>query len=99
MVIQIFKSQIGTDIKTLKAEAIRNLKTAYGRSFFVSLISNNNNNIISLQENSFNFLEILIYETLISILTLEETEQILEEVIILIKVLSNSSSIICSHSF
>ena len=85
MVIKIFKSQIGTDVKALKTEAFRNLDYAYGRTFFVSLISNNNNNIISLQENSFNFLDTLIYGTLTSILKLEETDQIIEEVVKLIK--------------
>ena len=85
MVIKIFKSQIGTDIKALKAEAFRNLDYSYGRTFFISLISNNNNNIISLQENSFNFLDTLIYGTLTSILKLEETDQVIEEVAILIK--------------
>ena len=85
MVIQIFKSQIGIDIKALKTEAFRNLNNPYGRAFFVSLISNNNNNIISLQENSFSFLDTLIYGTLNSILTVEETDQIIKEVVILIK--------------
>ena len=85
MVIKIFKSQIGADTKALKAEAFRNLDYSYGRTFFVSLISNNNNNIISLQENSFNFLDTLIYGILTSILKLEETDQIIEEVVILIK--------------
>ena len=86
MVIKIFKSEIeSSDNKTLKTEAFRNLEISYGRTFFVSLISNNNNNIISLQENSFGFLENLIYGILTSILKLAETEQIIEEVVILIK--------------
>ena len=85
MVIKIFKSEIGNDIKSLKTEAFRNLDNSYGRAFFVSLISNKNDNIISLQENSFNFLDTLIYGTLNSILKLEETDQIIEEVVILIK--------------
>ena len=85
MVIKIFKSEIESDNKTLKTEAFRNLEISYGRTFFISLISNNNNNIISLQENSFGFLENLIYGILTSILKLEETEQVMEEVVILIK--------------
>ena len=86
MAVKIFKSQIkASDVKALKTEAFRNLDTNYGRSFFVSLISNNSTNIITLQEDSFNFLENIIYGTLNSILKLEETEQIIEEVVILIK--------------
>ena len=86
MAIKIFKSQIkAADVKALKTEAFRNLETSYGRSFFVSLISNNSTNIITLQEDSFNFLENIIYGILTSILKLEETEQIIEEVAILIR--------------
>ena len=85
MVIKIFKSQIDEDYKALKMKAFRNFETSYGRSFFVSLISNNNNNIISLQENSFIFLDNLIYGFLTTILKLAETPQIIEEVVILIK--------------
>jgi hypothetical protein len=85
MVIKIYKSEIGSDTKSLKTEAFRNFETSFGRSFFVALISNNNNNIISLQEDSFVFLENLIYGLLNSILKLEETDQIIKEVVILIK--------------
>ena len=86
MAIKIFKSEIKSeDVKALKTEAFRNLETSYGRSFFVSLISNNSTNVISLQENSFGFLENLINGILNSTLKLEETEQIIEEVVILIR--------------
>ena len=86
MTIKIFKSEIKSeDNKALKTEAFRNLETSYGRSFFVSLISNNSTNVISLQENSFAFLENLINGVLNSILKLEETEQIIEEIVILIR--------------
>ena len=86
IVVKIFKSQInGTDLKALKTEAFRNLETSIGRAFFVSLISNNNNNVISLQENSFNFLESLFQGIFNSILKLEETEEIIEQIVRLIK--------------
>lgn len=86
MVVKIFRSEIdNSENKALKNEAFRNLDTNYGRAFFVSLISNKNNNIISLQENSFNFLEAIINGIFSLILKLEETEQIILEIIILIK--------------
>ena len=86
MVVKIFKSEIdSSDNKALKNEAFTNLNTDYGRAFFVSLISNKNNNIISLQENSFYFLEAIIHGIFNLILKLEETEQIILEIIILIK--------------
>ena len=85
IVIKIFKSQIKEDTKALKNEIFRLLDKSFGREFFISLISNNNNNIISLQEHSFNFLLTIIKGTLNNILKLEETEKIIEEIVILIK--------------
>ena len=83
-VINIFKSQIEKDqIKSLKKKVFSNLETPAGRSFFVSLISNNNNNI-SLQEDSFLFLEELIKGILNSALKSEETDQLIEEIVKLI---------------
>ena len=85
VVIKIFKSEIDKDNKLLKADAIRNLEHPFSRSFFISLISNNLNNVISLQDNSFSFLETLINNIINSSVKLEETEQIIEEMVILIK--------------
>jgi hypothetical protein len=83
-VVNIFKSQIEKDqIKSLKKKVFSNLETPAGRSFFVSLISNNNNNI-SLQEDSFLFLEELIKGILNSALKSEETDQLIEEIVKLI---------------
>jgi hypothetical protein len=84
-VTKIFKSKIGEDFRALRNETSRHLENPFGREFFVSLISNNNNNIISLQENSFNFLSDLIKCTLNTVLKLEETDKIIEEIVILIK--------------
>jgi hypothetical protein len=84
-VTKIFKSKIGEDYKALRNETSRHLENPFGREFFVSLISNNNNNIFSLQENSFNFLSDLIKCTLNTVLKLEETDKIIEEIVTLIK--------------
>jgi hypothetical protein len=85
VVIKIFKSEIDKDNKGLKTDAIRNLEHPFSRSFFISLISNNLNNVISLQDSSFSFLESLINNIINSSVKLEETEQIIEEMVILIK--------------
>ena len=85
IVVQIFKSQIAVnEVKTLKKKVFRDLETSAGRSFFISLITNKNNNIISLQENSFLFLEDLIQGILNSTLKCDETDQLIEEISILI---------------
>ena len=83
-VVNIFKSQIENgENKALKKKVFSNLETAVGRLYFISLISNNTN-IVSLQENSFLFLEELIKGILNSVLKLEENEQLLEEIVVLI---------------
>ena len=86
LVAKIFKSEIkNADDKALKAEVFRNLETSFGRAFFVSLISNNSTNIISLQDNSFSLLKDIINNILASIVTMAETDQLIEEVVILIR--------------
>ena len=84
-VVNIFKSQIkNEENKALKKKVFSSLETSEGRAFFVNLISNNKNNVISLQENSFIFLEELIRGILNSALKLEETDQLIEEIVTLI---------------
>ena len=85
-VINIFKSEIESgENKALKKKVFSNLETSEGREFFISLVSNSNNKIVYLEENSFIFLEELIRGILNSVLKLEETEQLFEEIILLIK--------------
>jgi len=85
IVINIFKSQIEKgENKTLKKKIFNNLETPEGRKFFVYLMYNNNNNIKSLQNNSFIFLEELIRGILNSALKSEETDQLIEEIVKLI---------------
>jgi len=85
IVIKIFKSEIDNDNKMLKIDAIRNVEHPFGRSYFASLISNNLNNVILLQDISFSFLENLICNILLLSLKLEEIEKNIEEMVILIK--------------
>ena len=85
IVINIFKSQIEKgENKTLKKKIFNNLETPEGRKFFVYLMYNNNNNIKSLQNNSFIFLEELIRGILNSALKSEETDELIEEIVKLI---------------
>ena len=85
IVIKIFKSEIESgENKSLKKKIFNDLETTVGREFFISLISNKNNKVISLQENSFLFLEEIIKGIFNSVLKLQETEQLLEEIVILI---------------
>jgi len=89
LVIKIFKSEIVKEdnYNTNKnfISILQNLETDDGRNFFVSLISNNSNNIVSLEEESFKCLDNLITHILNSSLKLEESDQLIEEIVILIK--------------
>ena len=57
----------------------------FGREFFISLLSKNSSNIILLKDNAFNLLWYLIYMPLINTLKLEETDKLLEDIVLLIK--------------
>ena len=53
IVANIFKSEIKkTQIKDLKKKIFSQLDTPAGKTFFISMIFNNNNNVISLQNDS-----------------------------------------------
>ena len=81
IVTKIFKSQIEKNqIKDLKKKIFSYLVTSAGKTFFISLISNNNNNIISLQKDSCLYLAGIIKGILNSDLKLEETDQLIEEI-------------------
>ena len=81
IVANIFKSQIKkAQIKDLKKKIFKHLETPAGKTFFISMISNNNNNVVSLQNDSFLFLGVLIRGILNSALKMEETDQLIEEI-------------------
>jgi hypothetical protein len=83
--MKIFKSEdIGKNQK-LKMSFQNVINTPFGRQFFVSILSKNLTNIILLKEKSFNLLGALIYNSLLFVLNIKETEQILEEIVILVK--------------
>jgi hypothetical protein len=87
IVVKIFSSEIiKEDYNSNKnfINILRHLETDQGRDYFISLISNNNNNIISLEEQSFIALEILIEHIFNSSLKIAETDKLMEEIVILI---------------
>ena len=85
VVVQIFQSEeIALDQKN-RNELLNKLNLPIGREFFISLLSKNDINIILLNNNSLSLLWSLIYNSLLNILKLEETNKILEETALLIK--------------
>jgi hypothetical protein len=84
-VVKIFKSEeIEWEAKE-KTELMNKLNTSFGRDFFISLLSKNTLNVILLKDNSFHLLFQLIYNCIIDTLKLEETNKILNDLVLLIK--------------
>ena len=83
--MKIFKSEVIEEDQNKKKELQNVINQPFGREFFVSILSKNVTNIILLKEMSFNLLYALIYNTLLYILNIKETNQILDQVVILIK--------------
>ena len=84
-VVKIFKSEEVNLEQKEKTDLLNKLNLPFGREFFISLLSKNTSNVILLKENSFHLLWMLIYHQLIYTLKLEETSQILQDIVNLIK--------------
>ena len=83
---KIFQSEnIDYKDQKIKSEILNILKLPFARDFFISLLSSNSKNIVTLQINSFSFLEFLIYNVLYESLKISETDKLLEDVYLLIK--------------
>jgi uncharacterized coiled-coil protein SlyX len=83
---KIFKSEkIDYEDPKIKTEILNILKRPFAREFFVSLLSSNLKNVVLLQSYSFSFLSFLIYNVLVEFLQMAETDELLEEVYLLIK--------------
>ena len=83
--MNIFTSQDIVDEPNLKKNLQNTLNTPFGREFFVNILSKNLTNIILLQENSFQLLGTLIFNSLLFILNIKETDLLLQQAVILIK--------------
>ena len=70
-----------------KTEIQNAISSDYGRKYFVNLLLKNisHNNIVILEYSYFNFLGNLIYNLILSTLKIEETDEVLEQIIYLIK--------------
>ena len=82
---KIFKSEINNITNTEKSDLMNVIETTYGRECFINLLSYNTGNLVLLQHNSFIFLGNLIYNTLIGTLKIEETDKVLEDIVLLMK--------------
>ena len=89
--IKIFSSEkLNIYNPKLKTEIQNSISNTHGRLYFINLLLKNlsNNNIILLEYSYFNFLGTLIYNLILSTLKIEETDEILEQIIYLIKSMS-----------
>ena len=84
-IIKIFKSEEVTLEKQEKADLLNKINLPYGREFFISLLSRNSLNVILLKENSFSLLWTLVNECLLNTLNVEETDKVMEDIVLLIK--------------
>jgi hypothetical protein len=83
--MNIFTSKDIDNEQNMKKDLQNTLNTPFGRQFFVNILSRNVTNIILLKEKSFHLLGTLIYNTLLFILNIQETDVLLEQMVILVK--------------
>ena len=83
--MDIFTSKDVKDDQNKKKDLQNVLNTSFGRKFFVGILSKNFTNIILLKEKSFDLLGTLIYNSLLYILNIKETNNLLDEMVILVK--------------
>ena len=83
--VNIFTSKDINNEQNIKKDLQNILNTPFGRKFFVNILSKNVTNIKLLKEKSFDLLGTIIYNTLLFILNIKETEQLMEQTVILVK--------------
>ena len=86
-VIKIFKSEIEDyrEKPKIKTDFLSLINNPFGIKCFVDLISHNNQKITMLQKNAFKLLGFILYNGLLFLLSCEETDQVLEESVLLFK--------------
>jgi hypothetical protein len=84
-IIKIFKSEDVTLENKEKTDLLNKINLPYGREFFIGLLSRNSTNVILLKENSFSLLWTLVNECLLNTLNVEETDKVMEDIVLLIK--------------
>ena len=83
--VKLFKSEEIEEDVNLKKELQNALNNAFGREFFVNILSKNVTNIILLKEKSFNLLGQLVYNSLLYLLNIDETDKIIAQMVILVR--------------
>ena len=86
-VIKIFKSEVD-DYKEkpkIKTDVLSLTNNPFGIKCFVDLISHNRQSATLLQKNAFKLLGFILYNGLLFLLSCEETDQVLEECVLLFK--------------
>ena len=84
IIVKIFKSEVDDIDSNMKSNFINIIDMPFGREYFISLISHNEN-LVLLKTDSFKLLGYLFYNTLIGTLKIDETDKVIEEIVILIK--------------
>ena len=83
--VKIFKSEEIEGEINQKKDLQNALNNYFGRDFFVNMLTKNVTNIILLKEKSFQLLGTLIYNSLLYILNIDESNKILDQMVILIR--------------
>jgi hypothetical protein len=83
--MDIFTSKDIQDENNKKKDIQKIINTPFGRQFFVGILSKNFINIILLKEKPFQLLGTLIYNSLLHILNIKQTNKLWEQTVILIK--------------
>ena len=84
IVVKIFKSEVDDIDSDMKSNFMNIIDMAFGREYFISLISHNEK-LVLLKKDSFKLLGYFFYNTLIGTLKVDETDKVIEEIVILIK--------------
>ena len=84
IVVKIFKSEVDDIDSVMKSNFMNIIDMAFGREYFISLISHNEK-LVLLKKDSFKLLGYFFYNTLIGTLKVDETDKVIEEIVILIK--------------
>ena len=85
-VVKIFKSEYNEETDTNDKKELQNLISSdFGREFFVGLLNKNIKNVVLLNDQSFNLLGTIIYNTILSMTTMNETSKVIYDIVQLIK--------------
>ena len=70
-------------MKKIKSDVLSLINNPFGIKYFVDLISHNNQSVIMLKKSAFKLLGFIIYNALLFLLNYAESEEVLEECVLL----------------